>query len=138
MLLETPVKSCTEQPAGMLQPANLRPSEVRPPGSTLCRTSAANCLERLIKWVCILYPPEELTQLSPGSSTPFKYTVLGSLDPVQASALPVHRKLGLKHSLGTVWLKDIEINEAVKSLLDINACDGSSCQLEPLCLVLFL
>lgn len=88
--------------------------------------------------MCILYPPEVLTQLILDSSIALKYTILGSLDPVQASALPIHRKLGLKHSLGTVWLRETKISEAGKSLLDINACDGSSCQLESPCLVLFL
>ena len=79
-----------------------------------------------------------LTQLISESSIPFKYTIFESLDPVQASALPFHRNLGLKHSLGILWLKETEINEAGKSLLDINACVGSSCQLESPCLVLFL
>lgn len=66
------------------------------------------------------------------------YTILGNLDPVQASLLPIHGKLGLNHSLGTVWLKKTKISEAGKSLLDVNACDGSSCQLESPCLVLVL
>lgn len=67
-----------------------------------------------------------LTQLISESSITFKHTILGSLDAVQASALP-HGKLGLKHP---VWL-----GEAGK---DINACDGSLCQLESPCLILVL
>lgn len=71
MLLKTPGKSCTEQPTGILQPANPRLC-----CTILCRAWGSNTLGRLIKYVCILYALEVLTQLISESSIPFKYTIL--------------------------------------------------------------
>lgn len=86
--------------------------------------------------MCILYPLEVLTQLISEPSTPFKYVFLRSESC--SSQHTTHGKLRLKHFLGTVCLKKPKIIEAGKSLLDINTCDGSSCQLESPGLALFL